>query len=526
MNFNIVAFGSDSYKHSHHKFYPEGTEAVYSYCEPRIGARFPETCFFGLQYILARYFTGHVVTQDKIDEAAAVCEAHFGRADIFNRAGWEYILNEHQGHLPVRIAALPEGMVVPESTALFTIENTGGERTAFLTNYLETMLSQIWSPTTVATGSRAVRQIIAKYLDLTGDMAGLPFKLHDFGFRGVSSLETAALAGAAHLATGALGTDNMAAIALLRQYYSADMAGFSIPATEHSVMTAEGPTGEANIVRRVLQAHPTGLVAMVGDSYDMFRFVTDVIGGNPDILKMIREREGTVVIRPDSGDIPDIDIDVFHAIESVFGSEENAKGFRVLPDYVRMIQGDGIKWLDSMNPHNEELEAAIRAQEFERALEIKDNLIRIPDHTVGVILRAFKDEGISADNIAFGSGGGLLQDFTRDTQRFAIKCSAMKSGGEWRDVFKQPATDPTKNSKRGRLAVFRSVPGEIITGTEKQLRLLQGRTGEGSVFQNFLTTKFFNGEIMYHETLDNVRALSDLNSTGPHYALKDLITVS
>ncbi len=489
-NFNIVAFGSDSYKHSHHKFYPEGTEAVYSYCEPRMGGRFPDICFFGLQYILARYFTGQVVTREKIEEAAAVCEAHFWRADVFNRKGWEHILDVHGGRLLIRIAALPEGMVVPESTALFTIENTGGEPTAFLTNFLETMLMQVWSPITVATGSRAVRQIIAKYLDLTGDPAGLPFKLHDFGMRGVSSLETAALAGAAHL-VNFMGTDNMAALALLRDYYDADMAAYSIPATEHSVMTAQGPTGEPNIVRRVLQAHPTGLVAMVGDSYDMFRFVTDVIGKNPDILKTIKERDGTTVIRPDSGQLPQIDIDVFRAIESVFGSEFNTKGYTVLPPCVAMIQGDGIKWyrpLETMLRYTDGITDYVPVYGQWR-------------HTVEDILEAFHAEKISAENIAFGSGGGLLQAFDRDTQRFAIKASAMKSGGVWRDVFKQPQTDPTKNSKRGRLGVYLTINEGIVTTK------LEHAPGA----ENLLTDKFVDGVIVRHETLDEIRQLADLN---------------
>ena len=43
---------------------------------------------------------------------------------------------------------------------------------------------------TVATNSRAQKEIIARYLDETADnMDSLPFKLHDFGFRGSSSVE-------------------------------------------------------------------------------------------------------------------------------------------------------------------------------------------------------------------------------------------------------------------------------------------------------------------------------------------------
>lgn len=472
-NFNLVAFGSDSYKQSHWNLYPEDTEYVYSYCEPRVGARFKETMFFGLQYIVARYLAGQVVTREKIEEAAVTCKAHFGSEAVFNRAGWEHILAAHGGYLPIRIKAPPEGTVVPEGTCLFTIENTD-PRVPWLTNFLETILMQVWSPITVATSSREVRKIIAKYLDWNGTPEGLNFKLHDFGFRGVSSLETAALAGAAHLATGAMGTDTMAALALLRDYYSEPMAGFSIPATEHSIMTAGGPSGEADIVRRILKQHPTGLVAMVGDSYDMIGFITNVIGKNLDILNAIKTRQGTVVIRPDSGEIPGIDLDVFRALERVFGSTYNPKGFRVLPDQVRIIQGDGIKWT-------------------------KQNVLDGGGwfHTTEAILNWFHYNKISSDNIAFGSGGGLLQAFDRDTQRFAIKCSAMCVNGEWRDVYKQPKTDPTKNSKRGRLAVVHGVKNRFVTMTEEQLYNMQcsdsGIHNPGSVFQDLLQTVFLNG---------------------------------
>jgi len=96
----------------------------------------------------------------------------------------------------------------------------------------------------------------------TGDPSLLPFKLHDFGFRGVSSKESAAIGGAAHL-LNFLGTDTLAAIQLLNQFYSADLsssdpatcAGYSIPASEHSTITA---WGEANELRRLRQ-HPREL---------------------------------------------------------------------------------------------------------------------------------------------------------------------------------------------------------------------------------------------------------------------------
>lgn len=441
---NLLAFGTDSYKQSHYDLYPEDVRTVYSYCESRVGGMFDTVTFFGLQYIISKYLTGQVVTREAIEEADQIVSAHIGPG-VFNRKGWEYILENHDGYLPIRIEALREGTNVNSGVCLFTIQNTGGQPTAWLTNFIETLLMHVWSPCTVATSSMHLNRIVNEYLEESGDPAGLGFKVHDFGMRGVSSMETASLAGAAHLLYF-MGSDTMAAIPLLRDYYGAEeMSCFSIPATEHSVMTAGGPDGEADIVRRVLRRYPTGLVAIVIDSFDTMNFIRNVIGGNEDIMEMIRNREGTVVFRPDSGELPQIDIDVFNALEDVFGSTVNEKGFRVLPPYVRMIQGDGVAWYETLDTTYVGTGSVPYVSGYR--------------HTIQDILDAFLREGISADNIAFGSGGGLLQKWDRDTLRFAIKCCAMETDEGWRDIFKQPKTDPTKNSLRGRRAVIDTCSG-------------------------------------------------------------------
>ena len=213
---NNICLLTDSYKVSHHRQYPPGTSTVYSYFESRMGAQYPETLFFGLQYWLKAYLAGQVVTQAKIDAAEEICRAHFS-APVFNRAGWEHILRVHGGRLPVEIRAVVEGSLVPQSNVLMTVENT--DPAAFwLTNYLETLLVQVWYPCTVATQGRAMRGVIHKALEETGDPSGIVFKLHDFGFRGVTCPEQAAIGGAAHL-VHFRGTDNMAALALARGFY-------------------------------------------------------------------------------------------------------------------------------------------------------------------------------------------------------------------------------------------------------------------------------------------------------------------
>ncbi len=423
---------TDSYKLTHWRQYPPGTEKVYSYFESR-GGKFNETMFFGLQYLLRRYLEGQVVTKEKIDEAEAIANSHFGRKGLFNREGWEHILREHGGMLPVAIKAVPEGLSVPVHNALMTIENTD-PKCFWLTNYLETLLVQAWYPTTVATLSMHMKKLIYDYLEKTGDPSLAEFKLHDFGFRGVSSVESAGIGGAAHL-LNFRGTDTLEGIMMLRRYYGADMAGFSIPAAEHSTITSWGREHEKEAMENMLTQFPEGLVAVVSDSYDIYNACRQIWGY--ELNDRVMRRNGTVVIRPDSGIPEEVVCKVMDILGEayIFHNRKNGKGYYVLPDQVRVIQGDGIDY-----------------------------------ESTGAILEALKKAGWSADNIAFGMGGALLQKLDRDTQKFAFKCSSVTVNGEERDVYKKPKTDRGKNSKAGRLQLimrgdsYRTVREECANG--------------------------------------------------------------
>lgn len=408
---NNIVWLTDSYKVSHWKQYPPFTTQVYSYFESRSGSVYPRTTFFGLQYILKNYMVGPVVTAAKIDRAEKLFNKHFG-GQVFNREGWERILKVHDGKLPLRIRAVREGMAVGESNVLMTVENTD-PLCHWLTNYVESLLVQTWYPSTVASQSRAMKSVIRKYLELTGDPSLIPFKLHDFGFRGVTCPEQSAIGGAAHL-VNFMGTDTMPGMVMLNEFYHEECAGFSIPAAEHSTITSWGREHEVDACRNMLTAYPEGLVAVVSDSYDIFNACANIWGG---VLKEeVLARNGVLVVRPDSGDPPTTVVKVLNILGEKFGYTVNAKGYKVLHPKVRAIQGDGIDY---------------------KMLEL--------------ILEAMKEAGWSADNIAFGSGGGLLQKLNRDTQRFAFKCSSITVGEEERDVFKQPITDGGKKSKAGRM---------------------------------------------------------------------------
>jgi nicotinamide phosphoribosyltransferase len=446
---------TDSYKLSHHKQYPEGTTNVYSYFESRTGAKFHDTVFFGLQYILKEYVAGVVVTKEKLEQAKKLADAHVGPG-IFNYDGWNYVLEQHGGKLPLRIKAVPEGIPVDVSNILMSVEATD-PKCYWLVNYLETLLVQIWYPSVVATLSRENKKVIMKYLEETGTPELIGFKLHDFGFRGVSSVEQAGLGAAAHL-INFMGTDTIQGITMLEDYYGAtEMPGFSIPASEHSTITSWTRAGEVDAFRNMLVQYPKGLVACVSDSWDIINACRNLWGG--ELKDLVLAREGTLVVRPDSGDPIKLLPEIIATLGDRFGLRRNDKGFLVLNDKVRVIQGDGITV-----------------------------------ETIPLILEELKKCGYSADNLAFGSGGGLLQMVNRDTQRNAFKCAEATINGEHREVYKQPITDGSKTSKKGRLALIQT-NGKFETIPEKELN---GR-------KDILETVFENGVIVKEYNFEQVR---------------------
>jgi nicotinamide phosphoribosyltransferase len=421
--------GTDSYKVSHYKQYPPGTGIIDSYFECRgmskrmqeihdlaVGPSAPmDAIFFGaLQYYLPQMLRR--ITKEDIAEAAELFAAHFGTLDFFNRDGWERILNKHGGHLPLRVRAIPEGTRLPVSNALLTVQNLDDEL-PWLTNYTETRLSHIWYPTTVATLSYYCRQIILKWLEKNGTPSEIDFKLHDFGYRGVECEQAAAVGGLAHL-LNFKGTDTMAALALGKKYYKT-MPGFSIPAAEHSTITTwGGPDSEYYACRNMLKQYPNGPVAVVSDSFNIYAACEKLWG---EMLRdEVLQRNGVLVIRPDSGDPLTVLPAVLYTLMDKFGYSQTRAGHKTLNPKVRVIQGDGVTPV-----------------EIDRILTRLDEL------------------GFSADNLAFGMGGGLLQQVNRDDLKCAFKCSAITfHSGLTRGVWKKPITDPGKNSKSGKLTCY------------------------------------------------------------------------
>uniref|UniRef100_A0A9J8BVR5 Nicotinamide phosphoribosyltransferase n=1 Tax=Cyprinus carpio carpio TaxID=630221 RepID=A0A9J8BVR5_CYPCA len=416
-DFNFL-LATDSYKITHYKQYPPNVSKVYSYfeCRRKKGAQFNEVVFFGLQYLLKKYLAGPVVTEEKIQQAKVFYQMHFKQA-VFDEEGWRKVLEKYDGRLPIRIKAVPEGKIIPRGNVLFTVENTDPDF-FWLTNYIETMLVQMWYPITVATISREFKKILAKHLKATtGSLEGLDIKLHDFGYRGVSSQESAALGGAAHL-VNFCSTDTVAGLLMAQQYYGCPMAGFSIPAAEHSTIISWGKSREKDAFECLLDQFPSGPVAVVSDSYDIFKACKHIWGDKLKERVMERSEDSALIIRPDSGDPAQTLLEVLKILEECFGSSLNSIGYKVLPSYLRIIQGDGID-LNSINEM---------------------------------------------------------------------------------DVCKQPVTDPSKGSKRGRLSLRRNSDGFIET-VER---------GAGKPEEDMLVTVFENGTILQEYTLDEIRKAAQL----------------
>ncbi len=368
----------------------------------------------------------------------------------------------------MRIRALPEGTVIPTGHVLFDIELTTPDPEVFwVVSWLETMLVRVWYPTTVASRSHHCKRLILDALEATADdpRGEIGFKLHDFGSRGVSSRESAAIGGAAHLVSF-LGSDTVEGVVAANTHYGVEggMSGFSIPAAEHSTITMWGRDQELDAYRNFVRVYlterqlPPGvpkMAACVSDSYDLFHVVENVWCG--ELHAAIRDSGGKLVIRPDSGDPVSVLLECLAIIERKLGMRVNEKGFKVMPPYLGLLQGDGIN-----------------------------------DRSIATILEALRARGYSASNLAFGMGGGLLQQLDRDTQKFAFKCAAALRDGKWVDVAKDPVTDPGKRSKKGRLALIEE--GGAFA------------TVRGPHDADQLVPVFENGKVLRTYTLDEVRA--------------------
>lgn len=451
-----LLLNTDSYKLGVFLQYPKDTRAVSAFVTTRGNSFRPEVMFFGLQMFLKDYLSSPI-TRGDIDEAEDIAAAH---GQPFDRAGWEHILKAHGGFLPLRIEALAEGTAIRRGVPVMQVVNTD-PLVPWLTSYMETaLLRAVWYPSTVATTAWRLRLAIQPFLDrTTDDPVGLqPSRISDYGCRSTSSVEQAALGGAAHLVHFQT-SDSLPAILQARRVYKSSMPALSIPAAEHGTILAWGQTQEveaySNMIDNFAEA---GGYSVVSDSFDLHNAVTEIWGKK--LQTKVRAAGGVLVVRPDSGDPIDTPVQVVAQLAYAFGTRLNGKGFKVLDGNVRVLQADGVSIQD-----------------------------------IQMILGRLEGMGFSAENIAFGMGSGLLHKINRDTMSFTMRTSAVQDAeGAWRSVARRPSNPQEKTPMAGRVAAIAD-GYDIVTVPLEDL---------GSR-ENLLRPVWQDGELLVDWSLDEIR---------------------
>jgi len=459
-------FYKDFYKADHRRQYPARTEIVYSNLTARI-SRIPEidhVVVFGIQYFVNEFLVKRFKETFFDLPIGDVCAKYYHRMESSlgpNQIGIEHIRELHElGFLPLEIKALPEGTVCPIKTPILTIRNTDA-RFYWVTNFLETLISnELWHPITSASIAYKYRQILDEYAEKTSDMPEfVQWQGHDFSMRGQTCLDAALKSGAAHLLSFT-GTDTIPAIDWLEEHYDAcsysELIGGSVPATEHSVMCLGGQETEGETYRRLLtEVYPSGIVSIVSDTWDYWSVLMKTL---PALRKEIMNRDGKLVVRPDSGDPVKIicgdpsaragTIEKMGTIQylwDLFGGRINSKGYKQLDPHIGVIYGDSIT-LEVCSQINKRLE----------------------------------EQGFASTNMVYGIGSYTYQYVTRDTFGFAMKATWGIIDGKQVSIFKDPKTDGgVKKSARGLLRVNEDLSlSEDVTIKEENDGLLQ------SVFWN------------------------------------------
>jgi len=474
----------DFYKVSHREQYPENTEKIYSTWTPRTSRikGINEVVAFGFQAFikeyLINYFNDNFFNRninDVVNEYKRVITYTLG---VQNPDASHIIALHKLGYLPLKIKAVKEGTLIPIRVPMLTVENTESEF-FWLTNYIETLMScYLWQPSTSATLAREYRKILNKYAEKTGgDMSFVQFQGHDFSMRGMGSLDSAKSSGSGHLLSF-IGTDTIPAILYHEEFYNAnienELVGTSIPATEHSVMCAYGQNELESYRRIITEVYPNGFASIVSDTWDLWAVLNNVI---KPLKNEIMNRDGKIVIRPDSGDPVKIicgDLEsnnenerkgVIEILWDIFGGTFTNKGYKVLDSHIGCIYGDAIT--------------------IERCKEICEQLMQ---------------KGFASTNMVYGIGSFTYQYNTRDTFGFALKSTYAKINGNEKQLFKDPITDNgIKKSQRGIVCVIKDEDKITYIDT------LFLRHREYNKDIDLLEDVFIDGKLLRDESLSEIR---------------------
>ena len=515
----------DVYKEFHSRAYHPDVSEVYANFTSRSAKlsnieNNSKVAFVGLQYFIKSYLQEEWNTffnsskQEAVKNHKRIMSAMLGyEVDI------TYLEQLHDlGYLPLKIKALPEGTLVPYQVPAMTIVNTK-KGFQWLTNMIETVLScENWPIQTSATTSIAYLKVFKEFAIKTGlPLEFVPFQGHDFSFRGMFGKHAAAMSGFGHLASGLVGTDTITSVLFAEKYYGADvdkeLVGCSVDATEHSVTCSWILEGEIEFFKYLMKEQsPKGVLSVVSDTWDFWTLVTEYL---PQLKGEILAREGTLVIRPDSGD----PVNILTGY-TVFNDKEE-KTFKVQSaarSYAVSLKVEAYEWEGRFYDVNTDVE--LMRCEVKGLIEclwdifggsITDTGHKLLDEHIGAIygdaitlkrqraiLQRLMDKGF-ASKVVLGIGSYSYQYVTRDTHGSAVKATSVVKNSKRLAIFKDPKTDTKKKSAKGLLKVD-SVDGELV---------LIDDVSEKEEKEGLLKTVFENGELVKNTTLEEIRAHID-----------------
>lgn len=505
---------TDGYKTSHHTMYPKGTTLVYSNFTPRnvkyMDERAKDIVVFGIQYTfkyIHELYQENFFNRDK-NEVIGEAKKYFS-----SYLGQDYDVSHFErlhdlGYLPIQVKGLQEGTIIGEKIPILTIYNTHPDF-FWLPNFLETLISSLlWKPLHSASISYGARKILDRYANETDktNLGFVDFQGHDFSFRGMQHPESAISSGLGFMVNFS-GTDTIPVLSAAKHYYGSENIGFSVPASEHSVMTAYGKEDEIVGFKRIIDLYPKGIVSLVSDSFDLWKVCTEYM---VELKDQILSRDGKLVIRPDSGDPVDIicgsvtvidfgdkvqSLDKLKAWAKDVLTEEVARetphgecgysnntGYFSFENQIYKITIE-IYWnrydkqyyfIDESNIVSCEICELTHSQKGVIELlwdvfggTVNDQGYKLLDSHIGVILgdgvtlkraeqicKRLKNKGFASTNIVLGIGSYTMGYCTRDNQGSAMKATYVEVNGEGREIFKDPITDDgTKKSATGLLHV-------------------------------------------------------------------------
>lgn len=581
MNINPLLM-TDFYKVVHKQSYVENLEYLTSYWTPRksrvVGVN--EVVAFGFQGIFQEILVENFKVnffdrklEDLLQEYERTITFTMGNQNGLLEHGKQSIKELHNlGYLPIKISAVDEGTLVPIGVPMFSITNTV-KGFGWIVNYLETYISSnIWLPITSATTAFKYKKIATKYFNETSNNTHLiPYALGDFSMRGMTSFDTAIHSSAGHL-TSFVPTATIPSILWMEKYYNENIEKYAIgkgsASMEHSVMSSYGKENEyASYEHLITEVFPEGNLSIVSDTYDYFNVITNYL---PKLKEQILSRNGTILIRGDSGDPVDIicgelnyneapehirnlDITKLPIYESVtnftYNANKRQKELDTLydldvpkevineykeknPVHTHFIVKNSVyevTWmLDNIEYKEYPLNVLKNTPENKGTVEllweifgghinqkgykVLDSHIKaiygdsITPERAEEIYARLKAKGFSVENVVLGIGSYTYQYVTRDTYGFALKATHAIIDEKEQFIYKDPKTD--KSAGNNFKKSHKGLVAVIKDDSGKLIYVDELSVKEKELMKDkdLLTPLFENGQLVKHTTLQEIRS--------------------